>query len=153
MAGTKLVIQIQGSRKIAGVLQLHIIPEASSAFLRSNLASHFRSNGMVTLGRERTKAHRRRKYILLDNIFLEVTKQLWSKSSHLCILFFLSLSSPSVSMPAYISTDLTFRTQQCSVFLLFSDSCCCYFLYRWTGLLATDNTLNSICDGDCCTKR
>ena len=37
------------------------------------------------------KACRRRKFCVLDQIFLEVAKQLWSKPSRCCILFFLSL--------------------------------------------------------------
>lgn len=113
------MIQIQRSRQIAGVLQLHTIPELSLAFLRSNLASHFRSDDMVTLGRDRTEACRRRKYFLLDNIFLEVAKQLRSKSPHRCTLFFLSLSFLFLCVCACIlCTDVTSRIQQCSVFVL-----------------------------------
>lgn len=134
------MIQIQRSRQIAGVLQLHTIPELSLAFLRSNLASHFRSDDMVTLGRDRTKACRRRKYFLLDNIFLEVAKQLRSKSPHRCTLFFLSLSFLFLCVYACIymyRCDIQNTVQY--LFFCSLNSFCCYFFYTWTGLLATDN--------------
>lgn len=134
------MIQIQRSRQIAGVLQLHTIPELSLAFLRSNLASHFRSDDMVTLGRDRTKACRRRKYFLLDNIFLEVAKQLRSKSPHRCTLFFLSLSFLFLCVHACIymyRCDIQNTVQY--LFFCSLNSFCCYFFYTWTGLLATDN--------------
>lgn len=67
---------------------------------------------MATLGRERIKACRRRKYFLLDGVFFEVAKQLWSKPRqiHHWIPFFLFFLSLYVYASLYVYGLKTQRT-------------------------------------------